>query len=319
MHKTIRLISYLSIIASAVLFSFGAIATENLPRIPFAESAQLPEPNQFVVTPWYYYTVFRKLWIGDKKTSIEIEPQQDFELNDGMLRVDYGVNRRFALDLNVGVTSAATRSWNPRGDSQTTLGLMDTQFGVRYRVLDELECSDWYIPTLTLRAGGIIKGTYDANFPMAPGDGASGFEAAVMLLKTWKPWGIGVYGDFAYRLRDNHVPQTIAGAGGLSETIALGWLFKSLTINAGYRGLYDLNGSDLTGGRVAATPHDFINLGYSRTAQEMYQVGELGLGVTDKGERRYFFSGSHPFDGKNTGKVNNFVIGVSWPLGHHSK
>lgn len=50
----------------------------------------------------------------------------------------------------------------------------------------------------------------------------------------------------------------------------------------------------------------------------MYQVGELGLGVTDKAERRYFFSGSHPFDGKNTGKVNNFVIGVSWPLGHRS-
>lgn len=250
MHKTIRLISYLSIIASARLFSFGAIATENLPRIPFAESAQLPEPNQFVVTPWYYYTVFRKLWIGDKKTSIEIEPQQDFELNDGMLRVDYGLNERLALDLNVGVTSAATRSWNPQGDAQTTLGLMDTQFGVRYRVLDEFECPDWYIPTLTLRAGGIIKGTYDANFRMAPGDGASGFEAAAMLLKTWKPWGIGVYGDFAYRLRDNHVPQTIAGAGGLSETIALGWLFKSLTINAGYRGLYDLNDRSLPGGAL---------------------------------------------------------------------
>src|SRR5215471_20919495 len=114
MHTTTYRISYLSIIASAVLFSFGTMAKENLPRIPFAEAAHLPEPNQFVVTPWYYYTVFRKLWIGDKKTSIEIEPQQDFELNDGMLRVDYGVNRRFALDLNLGVTSAATRSWNPQ-------------------------------------------------------------------------------------------------------------------------------------------------------------------------------------------------------------
>src|SRR5947209_774924 len=67
-------------IACAVGMKAGA--TENLPRIPFGESARLPEPNQFVITPWYNYSVFRKLWIGDKKTSIEMQPQQDFELND---------------------------------------------------------------------------------------------------------------------------------------------------------------------------------------------------------------------------------------------
>ena len=66
---------------------------------------------------------------------------------------------------------------------------------------------------------------------------------------------------------------------------------------------------------MAGAPYDYINLGYSRAVQEIYQAGELGLGMTDKGGRRYFFSCANPFDGKNTGKVNNFVIGMSWPIG----
>ncbi len=109
-------------------------ATENLPRIPFADSSRLPEPNQFVVSPCYNYSVFRKLWIGDTKTSIEIKPQDDFELNDGMIRLDYGLCRRFALDLTVGYTSAATRAWNPQNEPQTAQGLMDTQLGLRYLI-----------------------------------------------------------------------------------------------------------------------------------------------------------------------------------------
>ena len=304
----------LTIVALGGLLPSLVNATENLPRIPFAESARLPEANQFVVTPWYNYSVFRKLWIGPTKTSIEILPKDDFELNDGMLRLDYGLSRRFALDLTVGYTSAATRSWSPQAEPQTTQGLMDTQVGVRYRLLDECEGDAWYKPTLTLRLGGIIQGSYDADFPMAPGDGASGFEAAVLVAKTIKPCGGGFYCDFGYRLRDNHVPQTIFGAAGLSQTIQIHWFITSLSVYAGYRGLYDLNGPDLTGSQVAGVPHDYINLGYSRTAQEIYQMGELGLGMTDKGGRRYFFSCAHPFDGRNTGKVNNFVIGLSWPI-----
>jgi hypothetical protein len=296
------------------LLPLVATATENLPRIPFAESARLPEPSQFVVTPWYSYSVFRKLWIGDTKTSIEMKPQDDFELNDGMLRLDYGLSRRFALDLTFGYTSAATRAWNPQNEPQTTQGLMDTQIGLRYRLLDESEGERWYVPTLTLRLGGIIKGTYDADFPISPGDGASGVEASVMMTKTLSPSGFGVYGEVGYRLRDNHVPQTFFASAGLSETIRLDWVINSLSIYAGYRGLYDLNGPDLSGGRVTGTPYDYINLSYTRIAREIYHLGELGLAFTDRGGRRYFFSCAGPFDGRNTGKVNNFIIGLSWPL-----
>src|SRR5262245_54881516 len=89
-----------------------ATATENLPQIPFAQTAILPEKTQLVVTPWYSYSVFRRVWIGSEKTSIDILPQGDFELNDGMLRLDYGLTERVAFDLNLGATSAATRAWH---------------------------------------------------------------------------------------------------------------------------------------------------------------------------------------------------------------
>ncbi len=165
-----------------------------------------------------------------------------------------------------------------------------------------------------MRLGGIIKGSYDADFPMAPGDGASGVELAAMLTKTFYPSGFGVYGEFGYRLRDNHVPQTIFGSAGLSETLKFDWAINSLSIYVGYRGLYDLNGPDLSGGRVAGVPSDYINLSYTRAAQEIYHMGETGLAFTDRDGRRYFFSCATPFDGRNTGKVNNFIIGLSWPL-----
>jgi hypothetical protein len=273
----------------------------------------LPEAQQFVLTPWYNYSVFRKVWIGDVKTSIEVRPKYDFELNDGMLRVDYGICDHLAADINLGYTSAATRALDPSNDPKTTEGLMDTQFGLRYRLLDERKSEQWYVPTLTLRLGGIIRGTYDADFPMAPGDGASGGEASLLSVKHWK-CGAGFYAQFGYRLRDHHVPQTIFGETGLSYTHHFDWVINSVSVYVGYRGLYDLNGSDLSGSRVAGSPNEFVDIEYTRTAQEMYQMGELGLSFTDKVGRNYFFACSHPYDGRNTGKVNNFVIGLNWPI-----
>jgi len=275
----------------------------------------LPGPNQFVVTPWYAYSKFKKVWIGDRKTSIEIESKDDFELNDGMVRLDYGLNERLALDVTLGYTSAATRDWTPYNDSRTTEGLMDTQFGVRYRALDERDTDQWYVPTLTARFGSIIQGTYDSLFPMAPGDGASGIETSVLTRKIWRRYGAGIYADVGHRLRNHGVPQTFFGSAGLSETLKFNWFINSLTLYAGYRGLYDLNGGDFTGaGRVSASPFDYVDVGYSPTAQEIYHLGELGLSMTDKVGRRYFFSCGHPFEGRNTGKVNNFIIGMNWPL-----
>jgi len=292
-----------------------SIATENLPQIPFAEAARLPEVKQFVVTPWYDYSTFRKLWIGHTKTSIELEPKDDFEVNNGMLRLEYGVSKQIALDVNVGYTSAATRDWTADNEPRSAQGFMDAQFGVRYRILDERDTRQWYVPTLTGRAGGIIQGSYDAEFPMAPGDAASGIELSLLTTKHFSRCGLGFYGQFGYRLRNHGVPQTIFGSAGISETLTFNWLINSLTFYVGYRGLYDLNGGDFGGeGRVSSNPFDLVDVGYRSTAQEIYQRAEIGLSFSDEGGRHYFFACSNPFDGRNTGKSNNFSLGINFPL-----
>jgi len=291
-------------------------ATENLPQIPFAQTAIVPDENQLIVTPWYAYSVFRKVWIGEAKTSIEIFPKDDFELNDGMVRLDYGLTERLALDLNLGATSAATRAWNPRNVPQTTQGLIDTQLGVRYRFLDgQTTNAPWYVPTLTGRVGGIIKGNYIIHYPMAPGDGASGFELDLLMTKTTPWYGLGVYGNFGWRIFCNEVPETIFGSAGLSETLNFHWVITSVSLFAGYRASHDLSGGDFSGpGLTSGSPYDYVVVGYRPTAQETYQLAEVGLGLSDKWGHSYFFSCSAAYDGRNTGKNSNFIIGMHWPL-----
>src|SRR5438045_8941204 len=113
-----------------------------------------------------------------------------------MLRLEYGVSKKISLDVNVGYTSAATRDWTPDNEPRSAQGLMDTQFGLRYRLLDERETQKWYVPTLTARLGGIIQGSYDDEFPMSPGDAASGIELSVLTTKVFSRYGLGVSGMF---------------------------------------------------------------------------------------------------------------------------
>src|SRR5262245_29676588 len=133
-------------LALSLVLPFVCTATQNLPQIPFAQTAIVPDKDQLIITPWYAYSVFRDVWIGQKKTSIQIFPKDDCELNDGMLRLDYGVTERLALDLNMGATSVASRAWTASNTPKSTAGIMDTQLGVRYRFLDgQATNADWYV------------------------------------------------------------------------------------------------------------------------------------------------------------------------------
>src|SRR5437588_12324310 len=97
-------------------------AGENLPQKPFAQSVWLPHDGQFVVTPWYQYSEFFHIWRGRKQESIETDPGHDghgFDLNDGILFLDYGIATNWAADLALGYTSAATRAFDPNGNPRT--------------------------------------------------------------------------------------------------------------------------------------------------------------------------------------------------------
>src|SRR4051812_36836359 len=119
------------------LFSLGmpllAIASENFAAKPFAQEVWLPEPKQWVVTPWYQYTEFQKIWRGTHQEKITMGDGHGFDQNDGIVMVEYGIKTNWAADLHIGVTSLATRSFStPKGSVLKTFGMMDTTFGVRW-------------------------------------------------------------------------------------------------------------------------------------------------------------------------------------------
>jgi hypothetical protein len=277
-----------------------ARASENIPSKPFAQAVWLPARGQWIVTPWYEYSEFHDAWRGLQKESVTVGDGHGFDQNNGMVLIEYGFARNWAADLQVGYTSLSQRYFTPDGEADTTRGLMDVTFGVRWQVLHEADAPKW-APTVTLRAGGIVRGSYDIDFPYAPGNGAVGIEPSVLLSKNFGWQGFGMYGNIGYRAMRSGGNDAVFGSIGFRQE------FRGFTFNAGYRHHEDVEGDDIGGmGNTIV---------YSPRVREIYQQMEFGLGYTDKGGRRYQFYFRQTFDGRNTGEKQVYGIYASFPIG----
>ena len=293
--------------ASCLVLLLSAIpmavnADENLPSKPFAQMVMLPAPGQWLVTPWYEYTEFQSVWVGTKKEGITVGDDHGFDQNDGMILTEYGIKTNWAADLLLGYTSLATRSFSePPGSVQKTSGLMDVTFGLRWQVFNETN-TDWkYTPTLTLRAGGIYRGTYDHNFPYAPGNGSVGIEPSALLAKSFGWEGFGMYGNLGYRDIRSGGNSQVFGAIGFTQR------YKGFTFNGGYRHQQDLSGTD-----VIVNGNNII---YSQKVKELNQIWEVGVGYTDKKSRHFQFYLGENFNGRNTGDKTIYGIYATLPFG----
>ena len=246
-------------------------------------SAWLPEARKLVVTPSYVYHTFDEYWQGNRTTSLGGDSWQ----HAALLSFDYGLTDDTALDLSMG--------WVWR-DSDANFGsdngLSDASFGIRRRFIDEANFDFWWLPSLALRAGGTIPGTYDEDFPLSTLDGAYGAEVSLLGGKPILP-GFGWYGEVGYRYRYD-VPDDFFGAAGLFVS----WKFLSLT--AGYRFTEGLSGPDI--GEPGFTFPE---------VKEVSQNVEASLGFNDAGGRSYQFFYAHTFEGRNTGQRNIFGAAVS--------
>ncbi len=290
----------------ALLLALPALApaTENLPRQPFGEWARLPKDGEFVITPQYTYNYWKKYWKNHDSVDIQRVREDGFDHNTGGVRFDYPLARRWALDTTLGFTAGATRFFEPNRTPHTTMGLADTQLGVRYRLAQDRP-GNWQ-PNLTVRLGAIIKGTYDSDFPFAPGHGGNGFESAFAFTKQLTECGFGLYGDAGWRVRDHGVPQTLFGSFGLSQTFDLtGWA-RSLTLNFGYAHSQDLSGPDVTG--------TLLNVTYSQRVKEVARGIEGGVTLTDRDGWVYQYRMELALDGRNTPQKTLYGLAVSIPF-----
>jgi hypothetical protein len=274
--------------ASALVFSVSAFAT--------SIDAWLPEQRQLVVTPGYSYANFDSIWAPTTKISLPA----DHTTHVGYALLEYGILANLAADLTLGYGHV---DLDPVGSDD---GLIDTSLGLRYRIVDEHTMGSSAWPTITVRAGGTIAGSYAEDFPFGLGDGANGFDATLLLAKDFGQSGFGIYGDVGYRYRDRDVPDDFAARFGLRQRI------KFVTLMLDYRHIESLDGIDILGPQW--NPGAGPGTGYP-ALKEVNQILGGTIQLSDRGGRLFQFHIAHNLDGRNTG--DKLLLGFSVRLPFH--
>jgi hypothetical protein len=259
------------------------------------QSAWLPAEGKIVVTPTYVYQSFREFWIRrDQKVRLDDRVTQ----HSGLVNFEYGLAESFALDATVGYSRVDSKAFSgPGGGTDSSDGMADTRVGLRWRIVDEREAKCVWSPTLTVRVGGVIAGTYEVGPPFAPGDGANGGEFSLLAAKAVGDTGFGLYGEAGYRVRSNPVPHDFFGLFGVYQSIG------AFTVSAAYRHVQSLNGSN-----IGDPGFSFPGL------KEINQTAEFGLGYRDSGGRLYQIFGGLSLDGRNTGDKTILGCSASFPF-----
>lgn len=287
-------------------------ATENVPHAPFAQWADVPEKGQIVAGLFYQESEAYHIWAGNNYHNITVRSageEYGIDINQGYISLQYGITEKWAADLALGYTTAGWRFFDENQQPQSTTGLMDVAFGVRYQVFNEADTNlpaSW-LPTLTLRAGAVLPGSYDQNFPFAPGTRSAAIEPEVLMRKHFGWPGLGAYGDALFRWnRTTHNDQYITSVGLFQQ-------IKGWEIQGGYRRLGTtqgdnivLNGSDITYPIKVRENNDSIEAGVNyTTSQRHIQFGFYSRTVV---------AGSNT-DGKFwVGGYVNFPIGHKFPI-----
>jgi len=133
-------------------------------------------------------------FIGDTSTDLFA----DLEATFVWLNASYGYDDIWAFDLRTGFARAQFET-----NLEEQSDVADTSFGVSYQIINEFE-ADNGLPTVAGRIAYTFGGSYDINIIDAIGDGASGFDASLLVGKSLNSQ-FSVFGDLTYRQRDSDV------------------------------------------------------------------------------------------------------------------
>lgn len=262
-----------------------------------AERVWLPEKGTLVAAPVLVYETFDSFYRGKDEAAY---PPGRYQQVTALAAFDYAVLDGISLDLAIGYVNAF-------GDPQPNNGgLYDVTLGVTVELLDEFEWDSVFVPTLTMRLGGIIAGNYDANgaiFPGIPGDKANGIEGELAAGKIL-PLDFGVTGALGIRARDKGVP--IDWHVRMSAFKLFGDMFS---LSIAYDQWLSVSGIDIGG--TGWSPDRF------RELDEDSGNIEVGLGYRDPWGNDWAVFYGRTVMGRNTGikDIVGFVIGVPFDVG----
>lgn len=306
-----RSITQLTAVCLATQVLMGiARAGENVPHAPFAQWAEVLEPGQFVGGVFAGESEAYHIWAGSTYHNVTVKSVGEsygIDTSQGYFTLQYGIATNWTADLAIGGATVGWRYFangSPSGTVQSTTGIMDVALGVRYQILKEDRAESPWRPTLTLRAGGVLPGSYDKEFPFAPGTRSAAIEGELLLRKHCGWTGLGIYGDALLRWnKTTHNDQYIASAG----------LFQQIQhweLQAGFRHLGTFTGED-----IILYPDQTIY--YPRSLRENNDSLEFGVNyTTPKKHIQIGIYGQDVLAGSNTD--GRFWLGayLNVPLGH---
>jgi hypothetical protein len=271
-------------------------ASENVPHAPFAEWADVPARGQLVVGAHYQESEAYYFWAGDTRYKADYVRRGEhygIDINQGYLTLQYGLGARWAADLSVGYTTSGWRYFTTNGAAQSTSGLMDISLGVRYQIFQEGQDSGHpWLPTLTFRAGAVLPGSFDENFPFAPGTGSTAVEPELLARKHFGWKGFGAYADGLFRWNHTSANDLYIVSAGFFQQV------QRWELDAGYRHLGSING-----GNIVFDPGAPQDISYPRAVRENQDSIEAGFSyTTSKRKIRVGFYSRTVFDGANSDK-----------------
>jgi hypothetical protein len=289
-------------VALVILATPGRVnGSENVPHAPFGQWADVPKPGQLITGLFYVESEAYHIWAKNDYHDITVHAHGErygIDINEGWVVLQYGITERWAADLSIGYTTVGWRAFDAKNSAQSTMGLMDTSFGFRYQVFNEDTAVPAWLPTLTLRAGAVLPGTYEQDFPFAPGFRSAAVEPEVLLRKHFGWTGLGSYGDALFRWNRTTANDQYIASVGLFQQV------KGFEIQVGYRRLGSISGDD-----IVFNPANPAAIDYPVGVRENNDAIEAGFNyTTPKRKWQFGFYSRTVLDGANTD--NKFWIGA---------
>ena len=267
-----------------------------LPMLALAESNSpwLPIPGQIGWGLNHTEQSGNDAYIGDKLlplSAITGGAASKYKRATTTLRLDYGLSDSLAIDATIGYAKVKV------GAADNDNGTTDSTLGLRWRVLDEYE--DPALPTLTLRGGAIVKGSYNGARLASLGKGANGFEAAVVLGKQIVP-ALALWAEIGVQNRSDNVPNATFYELGSRFRFAPMWSASLGYGNKKFGGNLDIGGAGFSPARF-------------QEVREERGVVKLGVGYAFAGNQGLALNLAKTTRGRNTVKDDQ-VIGLSYAI-----
>lgn len=259
-----------------------------------ADTPWIPAAQQLDVDLTLVTQAYDQFWLGKQKLSTKNAFGGDGKVTQKTATVSgvYGVTDWLAADLAIGYTDIDFKPLN-----KTDSGLNDTTLGLQARVLDENNSICAYLPTISVRLGGIIKGTYETDIgtPTAAGLGTGGYDASLALGRFFVSTGTAVFASGGFRDYASDVPTVRYWSLGASQDIV-----SQASIHAIYRGSSSSSGVDIGGPGFTG---DFTVV---KEERESIEGGVTYIGYPNA---RIGIFVARVFDGRNIGQ--DMVLGLN--------